>query len=539
MQGMDSKNVINSKNRSASKRKYISPNQLTLCGFETPFEQKLTRLNRWVKLAGLIPWDKIVHKYESQFRSVEGRRPINGRVVIGAVIIKHMLSLDDRETIEQIQENMFMQYFLGYESFDNEPPFDASLFVDIRKRLDHNMLDEINHIILAHHFSEYEYGLKREENTEGNQDQDEHSDRLETIDSVKESEPEKIEHENNVTPEGVEELKIEEITHKGKLLLDATVAPQEVTYPTDLKLLNASREKAEEIIDKLYSKLDHGPVKVRTYRELARKHYLSVAKKKNKTRVEIRKAICAQLGYLKRDLQHIKNLKAVLDDEQIDRRLKAKNSTYLETITKVYEQQEWMFTNNTNTIEHRIVNIHQPHVRPIVRGKEGRKVEFGSKLHVALTDGLMFIDKLSWDNFNEGTILKESVERYKSRLGYYPKEVLVDKIYGTRENRDYLKNLKIDINVKPLGRPRKDEALQNHVSPGERNPIEGKFGQAKRGYRMNCIFARLKDTSESWICSIALVLNLVKLMGRASLYLYHTLLIFVSCHFCRNRRLAS
>jgi IS5 family transposase len=119
----------------ASTPLYVSPNQLTLCGFETPFEQALTTSNRWVKLSSLLPWDKMVHHYDAQFKSEEGRPPISGRIVLGAVIIKHMLNLSDRETVQQIQENVFMQYFLGYSSFTNEAPFSPSLFVSIRERL--------------------------------------------------------------------------------------------------------------------------------------------------------------------------------------------------------------------------------------------------------------------------------------------------------------------------------------------------------------------------------------------------------------------
>ena len=185
-----------------------------------------------------------------------------------------------------------------------------------------------------------------------------------------------------------------------------------------------------------------------------------------------------------------------------------------------------MYQNNIHTVENRIVSIHQSHVRPIVRGKEGRKVEFGSKLNVSMVKGFSSIDKMSWDNFNEGTCLKETVEKYKTRFGYYPKEVLVDQIYCNRENRQYLKEKNIILKGKQLGRPKKDQASSNLVSPGERNPIEGKFGQAKVGYGMNLIRAKLKNTSESWVASIILVLNLVNLTRRA-LLCYIDRLIFL------------
>ena len=78
--------------------------------------------------------------------------------------------------------------------------------------------------------------------------------------------------------------------NKGKVLMDATVAPQNITFPTDLKLLNAARKKSEELIDILFDPLLHGNTKVRTYREIARKYFLNSAKKKRKTAKEIYKA---------------------------------------------------------------------------------------------------------------------------------------------------------------------------------------------------------------------------------------------------------
>lgn len=486
MQGKNTENPINPNRRRASSKKYVSPNQLILEGFETPFEQQLTRENRWVRMTRIIPWDNIVNMYNKQFNSSEGRPPINGRLAIGAVIIKHMLNLTDRETIAQIQENMFMQYFLGYSSFTNEPPFDSSLFVDIRERLNLSIMTAISELVMAHH-----------------------------IDHVKPAcEPEKKDdnHDDNQNDDASFE------SNKGSLLMDATVAPQNITYPTDLKVLNAAREKSEEIIDKLYNKELHETAKPRTYRKIARKDFLTTNKKKRKSNEEIRSANAKQIRYLKRNIGHIDKLLEAYQNDITQSPVKGKLREYYQTIKEVYEQQNYMYENRVKTIENRIVNIHQPHVRPIVRGKEGKKVEFGSKIQMSLVNGFSLIDKLSWNSFNEGTYLKDSVEKYYKRFGFYPEKVLADKIYCTRENRAYLKTLGIKLQGKPLGRPRK-EALSNHVSPGERNPVEGKFGQAKVAYGMNNIMAKLKTTSESWIGSIVLVLNLVKLMGAIPLWL--------------------
>lgn len=503
--------------KGASTPKYVSPNQLTICGFETPFAQHLTSENRWVKLSNLIPWDKIVHLYDMQFKSLEGRPPISGRIVIGAVIIKHMLDLSDRETVLQIQENVFLQYFLGYSSFTNEAPFVPSLFVEIRERLSLDILSGINDIVIAHSFEQtHETAVK------GTPIKDDDTPAIVIAnEDTGQAAPETHEILNNSSKQERPSL-----PNEGKLLMDATVAPQNITFPTDLKLLNAARSKSEELIDKLYKKTIHGSEKVRTYRELARKDFLNAVRKKAKSGKEIYKANGTQIRYLRRNLQHITDLLLSYSQQHIAHPLKQRDIDYLQTLELVYQQQNTMHSTRTHKIENRIVNLHQTHVRPIVRGKEGKKVEFGSKLQVCLVNGFTHLDKLSWDNFNEGQSLQASVQLYREKYGFYPAEVLADQIYCNRANRSWLKEKNILLRAKPLGRPRK-KALPNPVSPGERNPIEGKFGQAKVGYGLDNISAKLKTTSGSWIAAIVLVLNLVNLTRLNVLHICKEILFLI------------
>lgn len=503
----------------ASTPDYVSPNQTILSGFETPFEQKLTRENRWIKLAHSIPWDRLVKYYDDLFPSKEGRPAISGRVILGAVIIKHLGDLTDRETIAQIQENMFMQYFLGYSSFTNEEPFSDTLFVEIRKRLSIDLLSKINEAIALYcidmqeaRIDDQQASVNKNQNTSSiqNNDLDDNNGILEADIKVAPVE-ENMEQKEEPSPAK---------KNKGKLLMDATVAPQNITFPTDLKLLNAARKKSEQLIDILYNSLLHGKTKVRTYREVARKYFLDAAKKKRKTAKEIYKANGRQLRFLKRNLAHIDVLLAAYKAFP----LKHKDQKYLMVLHTVYEQQEEMHRTRTHRIDYRIVNIHQPHVRPIVRGKENAKTEFGSKVQMSLVGGFAFIDHLSWEAFNEGKYLIDSVQKYKCRFGFYPEEVLADQIYCTRDNRTELKLLDIKLIAKPLGRP-SAQAVKVHLRPGERNPIEGKFGQAKVAYGLNKIRAKLSLTSTSWIAAIALVLNLVKLTRQALVRLIFSLKI--------------
>jgi IS5 family transposase len=471
-----------SKNR-ASKQAYVSTSQQMLDGFTTPFAKHLNASNRWVVLSAKIPWDELVSIYHRQLGNDKtGASGINPRVVLGALIIKHICNLSDRETIEQIQENMYMQYFIGYSSFSDEAPFDASLFVEIRNRLGIDQINTMNERII-------ELANTKNQSTE------------------KKGPPSSPIENAAATSDSSQENKLEStspITHQGKLLIDATACPQDIRYPTDLNLLNDAREKSEELIDFLHAGCSTIK-KPRTYREQARKLYLKTAQKKIKSSKEIRKSIRKQLSFLRRNIKSIHHL---LDQYELIP-FDAHQHKYFFVIQTLYDQQAYMYEQKTHIVEHRIVSIHQPHVRPIVRGKTTANVEFGAKIQVSLMDGYAFLEELSWEAFNEGTRLMAAIEQYKVRLGYYPQEVAADKIYCNRENRRRLKELGIALRAKPLGRP--SAVKTEHISPGERNPIEGKFGQAKTAYGMNRIKARLHNTSQSWIATIVLVLNLVKL----------------------------
>ena len=122
--------------------------------FATPFEQELDFENRWVKFSKILPWNKLSGYYYSRMDRKMGAGAINARIVLGALIIKHHESLSDEGTIENIQENLYMQYFLGLPSFKREAVFSPTLFVEIRKRLGMDYWQEINEIIIKHNTPE-------------------------------------------------------------------------------------------------------------------------------------------------------------------------------------------------------------------------------------------------------------------------------------------------------------------------------------------------------------------------------------------------
>ena len=463
---------------------YTPQNQLTLEGFTHPFDRDLLPDNRWVKLAKVIPWDELASVYSKNLQTGSGRKSVDIRLVIGALIVKHKLGLDDRGTIVMIQENIYIQYFCGMKSFTTKAAFDPSLFVDIRKRLGADEFDNFNKLVI------------------------EQAEQLQ-------SRRTRIKIKRSGTDKNNDEPTQGDLPNKGTLKADATIADQEIKFPTDINLLSIGRENIERMIDLLYdSKLDKK--KPRDYRRKARQGYLNISKKRRKSKKVIRKGIKAQLQFVSRDLRIIQALMKQMEGRSS--KLSRRDKVLLETITKVYEQQKWMYDNNKNSIPDRIVNIFQPWVRPMVRGKDKNKTEFGSKVDVSEVNGFCRVDRFSWDAFNEGGDVELLVENYYKFYGRYPETFLGDGIYMNRKARAFLKEKGIKIYGKPLGRPPKEskettsQKYRKRKKAAERNHIEGKFGQGKRGYGLNNVKARLKETSESWINSIFFVMNLQKLL---------------------------
>jgi len=181
-------------------------------------------------------------------------------------------------------------------------------------------------------------------------------------------------------------------------------------------------------------------------------------------------------------------------------------------VAEVYRQQLWLYENKKQSIEDRIVSLSQPHVRPIVRGKASKKVEFGAKFSASSCGGYVFLDHISWDNFNESGDFKSQVEAFKIYTGYYPESVHVDKIYRTRENRAWCQERGIRMSGPPLGRPPKNVSKEDKKQASEdesiRNEIEGKFGQGKRRFSLGRVMTKLAHTSLTAIAITFLVINL-------------------------------
>lgn len=440
---------------------YTSQFQTKINEFSSLHQLNLNPNNRWIQLAYLMPWDEMVKIYKTKFNDRLGAKAINPRIIIGAMIIKHKLTLSDEETVQSISENPYMQFFLGLEDYVPDPLFSPTLFVEIRKKLGNDVFERFNTLIIS-----------------------------------------LLEDEKTPAPE--------QVNNKGKLKVDATVADQYIRYPNDLSLVNEARLKTEAIIDLLFVQLrDKYPVKPRTYRKMAHKRYLQEAKKKQKSAASVRKAIRYLLNCVQRNLGHIDRMLDQCDGIQFP--VPHKYQKQLWVIHTLYEQQRQMYDEKSHTCEDRIVSIAQPHVRPIVRGKQGTPVEFGSKLGLSLANGFLTNETLSWDAYHEAGDLPRQAETYRLLFGYYPELIQADKLYATNDNRNWCRERNIRLTATAKGRPVKKTAAQKRKERkeyAERNHIEGRIGNAKQALSLNQIKAKLKQTSQTWIAATIFVLNL-------------------------------
>src|SRR3989338_8311595 len=298
------------------------------------------------------------------------------------------------------------------------------------------------------------------------------------------------------------------------MLVDATVVPEKIKYPNDIGLLNDVRkwmvEKLKEISDKTGEK-------VRTYRRKAKRLYLSFAKLKQKTKKMIEQTKKQMLQYVRRNLEQIKDRVHHLDyliQKEVEKKI--------ELAEKIYEQQYTMYKEKVNKIEGRVVSFWREYVRPIKRGKGGRKdVEFWPKVCLSHVDGMTFVDEFRHENHSEARleIVEQQIKNYEERFGKKPPSLTGDQLYGNRENRQFLKDQEIRDAFKPLGRKTENTKRQEQYlrrKQRERNLIEGDIGNAKEHYGLSGIRYHYVEGSEMWVRLGFLAKNLKIALARVS-----------------------
>jgi len=285
------------------------------------------------------------------------------------------------------------------------------------------------------------------------------------------------------------------IENKNSITVDATCYESHLRYPTNVKLL-------WECVDWLYQKMKLLCAKEklrlpRTKYIKWKKRYVSYSKMRRKTKKK-RRALTRSLLKL---LDKLNGLMDVLEkgSEQSNtpnyhrRRATAK---------KVFQQQDSYFHQNQKPKD-RIVSLDRPYIRPIVRGKEVKPVEFGAKVNKLQIDGISFIEHISFDAFHEGNRLKDTVFRAQQLTHVKTKVVGGDAIYATNKNRNFITTNGIRTDFKRKGKATKHEKqrrkMASAITKERASRLEGSFGKDKEHYYLKRIRARTKPTEILWI----------------------------------------
>lgn len=413
-----------------------------------PFGGKLNENNRWMKISKLLPWKELENKYRSYF-SDKGRPGLDGRLVVGLLLLKHMTGASDRDVVQTLSENPYWQMFCGFDSFVTEPLLEASSLTKMRKRL----------------------GLKYIKELEG------------------------------LTYKTLIDRKI--IKGKG-MLADGTIFPEDIKYPNDVGLLNDVRKWLEKNIKELGRKIGR---KYRTYSRKAKKTYLKFSKTRKKTGKMIRRARREMLQYVRRNIRQLTEV-IEIERAEADEVLKER----FEIGRKIYEQQMKMHKEKLRRVKDRIVSFQREYVRPMKRGKAGKNVEFGPKGALSYVDGFLFLDKFDHNNFSEAETktVEGQIKNYQDKFGKVPPSFAGDQLYGNRGNRKLMRELGIKSAFRPLGRQKekfgKDRWCREKQK--ERNRIEGSFGNGKEHYRLDRIRYHGTEGAEMWVRSGILGMNL-------------------------------
>ena len=433
-----------------------------------PYGGCLDENNKWIKLGEIVPWERLNQLHVKYFKPQ--RKGKDFRLMMGLMIGGMVKQLSDREKLNYFYDSPYFQYFCGMETFvtpTKKKIVHPSLISKWRKRLG------------PQYYAEFE------------------------------SEVTKV----------LIKLKVIKTT---ELMLDATVFESNITYPNDVKLMNTVREWCCKQILELKNTID--PQRhIRTYRRTAKKLFLIFQKKKRKSKKLIQKSKKQMAQYLDRNIKQMQSLieecryKGMLKYSLMESLNLDGLQKHLDTGKQIYAQQMEMIEQKVNTIKDRIVSFHEPHIRPIVRGKEKAVAEFGAKFHLAHVDGFAFTDKLDFKAFSEKKELHDSLKKHEERFGKPPKKTLIDDGYSSRENREILTKKNIEHSLKHIGKPPRDpkqKSLKRKLRK-KRSEVEGLIGHLKDHWTLRKIIYKGESGAHIQTHLAIGCHNLVKALAKA------------------------
>ena len=281
------------------------------------------------------------------------------------------------------------------------------------------------------------------------------------------------------------------------IITDSTCLPANVTYPTDTKLLSKVYDKLLKVGKEIGMKVIRGKRKIKAF-------IRGFNLKRNKTKKEIasarKKLVRATKGLFKKMRNKVGKVA----------------NTVLEIAQKIIEQQDLRNKGKTNIIEDRIVSFQEPDVRPIKRGKDGNKCEFGKKVALSVIgEGIVVSVKIDNSNFDDREIVKASIEKHNVLTERDPTEIIMDRGGDSKKNHDELKERRIKDGVQRKGRQKDKPTRVQKRQRNRRSVVEGKIGTAKHRYGLNRNKYREKN-AQTWLTFGLAAMNLTWAVRKAA-----------------------
>ena len=421
---------------------------LSQLSFQTPHENFTQYYETFLstdigKLYQVIPWDKLAGLFTQNQKKKQGRTPLlDLRGQLGLMFLKAYTGYSDQQLIERLNTDYTFQFFCGIYISPEHRFRDSKIVSKIRCRLAGQLCVDDFQQVLADHWQPY-------------------------------------------------------LNHVNVMLSDATCYETQMRYPTNVKLLWECCQWVYGQMRRINKHL-RGAMPRSKFAEQKLK-YLAYQKKRKKTYKETRKRIRSLLYLLNKLLGQLEDLEDRLPDEVA---MPASFYKRRDTIRRINDQQHRWFETGEKPANV-ILSIQKSYIRPIVRGKETRRVEFGAKVNHIQVGGINFIDHLSFDAFHEGNRLIPAIQKTQSLSGKSCTHVGADAIYATNANRKYCTANGITTGFKRKGRAGKQEKQRRQMSSilsKERSTrLEGSFGTEKEHYSLNRIRARTQQTEILWI----------------------------------------
>jgi len=417
----------------------------------------------WGRLYQTIPFKSLAELLPTK-KTKSGAIPrFTYEGLIALQVLKHQMQTSDDNVIKHLNGNWELQYFCGIELKQGERIRDGDILVRSRKFLGaHLDLPQFDKVLIKE-------WLPKMEQTQSN-------------------------------------------------LADATCIETDMRYPTDVKLL-------WECIDFLKDQLHcicravKMPMVRSKFKEVKKavQSYFRRKKKSHKLRKRLKRRLLYLLNKLLRFTPSVIanwKLSAFLFEKTP---FKPSFFKKLSIIKKVHYQQKIMFDRGKKSIKNRIVSLAKDYIRPIVRGKENKRVEFGMKLHVMQVDGINFIEHGNFEAFHEGVRMKQTIWKHRR---YFGKCLHFggDKLYANNANRKFCTQQGIQTCFIPKGRKSKEEnqksKLRKLIGKERATRLEGSFGTIKNHYHLRRVKARTKLTEIVWIYFGQLTANAVLMSKR-------------------------